>query len=151
MINTQRPEDSRPVCVGQCNAISGIDDMLYMPHMSALILSNLYSTPAAGRTASLCKSFIGWRRHSFSYCSASNCKWMVYYSDGIAAGLQSGGVQGRGGCGKMVVMALSRKKGGASVRPRRVSGGVALLTYSSRDPRMDFAVNHVATMSETNG
>lgn len=54
-------------------------------------------------------------------------------------------------CGKMVVMALSRKKGGASARPRRVSGVVALLTYSSRDPQMDFALNHVATMSEMNG
>lgn len=50
-------------------------------------------------------------------------------------------------CGKMVVMAL----GGASARPRRVSGVVALLTYSSRDPQMDFALNHIATMSEMNG
>lgn len=56
---------------------------------------------------------------------------------------QQGGVGGGGSggdCGKMVVMALSRIKGGASLCVRGGVGGgvVTLLTYSSGDSRMDF-------------
>lgn len=74
-------------------------------------------------------------------------------------GYQEGGNRGR----KMVVMVLSRNKGGASVwdneythtdtHAHTVRGGewgVTLLTYSSGDLGMDFPLNHKAGMSEMN-
>lgn len=135
-------------CVCQCNAISGTDDMLYMPHMSALILSNLYSSPAAGRTASLCKSFIGWLASSFiqllraSLPSSVNGEFttpMVSLlgssQQGGVGGAQEGGLWEDGSDG-----AVKEKGWGFSVCPRGAGGGgvVTLLTYSSEDLRMDF-------------
>lgn len=101
------------MCVCQCNAISGIDDMLYMPHMSALILSNLYSTPAAGRAATLCKSFI-WLAASFIQLLLASTVNERFTTPMVSLPSSSQGGTRRD-CGKMVVMALSRKKGGASV------------------------------------
>lgn len=79
-----------------------------MPHMSPLILSNLYSSPAAGLTASLCESLIGWPASSFIQplrCAPFLCKWTVYYADGIAAELRSAGA-GWVGEGQVVVGGL---------------------------------------------
>lgn len=137
LINT----DSKSVCARQCNAILGIDDMLYMPHMSALILSNLlfHSCCRTGRfTVQVIHSTI---------VSTVNGQFTTLIVSSPASSQEDTG----GDCGKMVVMALSRKKGGASLWPRRLSGGVALLTYSSGDLRIDFPLNHVSTMSEMNG
>lgn len=140
MRNTQRPEDCKPVCACQCHAIPGIDDMLYMPHMSALILSNLYSTPAASQ--SLAASVV----HS-AIASAVNGQFttpmvsLPAFSPGNT----------RGDCGKMVVMALSRKKGGASCLTEKAEWGSSTIDFQLQGPQMDFSLNHVATMPEMNG